>query len=209
MDTEDFLLEVQNYRIPPESPNGCVPGGYSYNFDRFSELLDVRSKCISLGMWALVTKRLAKQLANYINGRKVLEIMSGVGWLAKALADQGVDIHATDDYSWEGQGGYKDKRFLYPVHKLDCIKAIEADPHAELLLVSWPHMTCQALIEAVKLWGSGRPVIYIGEGYEGCCAPNEFFDIFLTDETVDISMDTWPGIHDYVYIGVINEHNGH
>jgi len=203
MNNDDFLIEVQNYRIPPEAPSGCTPGGHSYNFDNFSELLNVRSKCTNLGMWALITERLTIQLANYINGRKVLEIMSGVGWLAKALADQDVDIHATDDYSW----GYRDKRFLYPVHKFDCIKAIEADPHAELLLVSWPHMNCQALISAMKLWGPDRPVIYIGEGYPGCCAPKEFFDIFLIDKTVNISMDTWPGIHDYVNVGIINKHN--
>jgi len=198
MELDAFLECVRDYRIPPSAPDCCSLDTLHW-FSAFSKEWDARHEVTTLGMWALVTQDLARRLAEYIGGRSVLEIMSGVGWLARALADQGVDITATDDYSWDS--GYKDRRFLCRVERMDCVDAVRAFEDAEILLVSWPHMFADALVDAVLAWGSDRPIIYIGESEGGCCACDEFFKLFREDEGVEIPLMSWNSIHDSVWIG--------
>jgi hypothetical protein len=158
----------------------------------------VKDKLRRLGMFAIVDKYWTKQLANWIDGRRCLEIMSGWGWLAKALSEHGVNIVATDDYSW---GHYEMIQQVHPIEQLDACEAVEKYNDAEVLLCSWPYMD-NDFTAACRLWGSNRPIIYIGEGYGGCTANDEFYEGFQElNEPVKIDLLSWNHIHDRVQIG--------
>jgi len=213
MEMEAFLKCIRNYEIPPEAPDVCKRHARSH----FTSIYEAyggssRTLCTHRGMWVLVTQDLAKRLAEFIGKRKVLEIMSGVGWLAKALSEQGIDVKATDDYSWSAfkENGvtkcknYEGFTFLYDVEKIDCRDAIGLNrDDYDILLVAWPHMSAtNVLVEALDLWGEDKPIIYIGEGVGGCCAEEEFWKVFKSSESApEIYVEQWPGLHDGSWIG--------
>ena len=194
MQLGDFLECVRQGQIPPESPDGLTANIYDINH------YTARDECIKHGMWAIVAKDWVKILAEWIGNRKVLEIMAGPGWLTKALLEEGVRITPTDNDSWASK--HSKAPFLIPVIQMDCVEAICQYPEAEVLLVSWPPYGEEAICRACETWGEDRPIVYIGEGYGGCNAPEEFFDHFQEIELQPrIPLTSWRGIHDNIYVG--------
>ena len=60
-----------------------------------------------LRRYCFYTARLIHRLARLIGKRSCVEIAAGDGTLFRFLRAMGVDITATDDYSWTGQVDYK------------------------------------------------------------------------------------------------------
>lgn len=122
------------------------------------------------------------QLANRFQGSRILEIFAGNGLLASKLYGRGIDIVATSLFA--GHDGH-DRGFQYPVIEMEAVRAVcELGPECDVLLMSWP-TTTEAAFHAIAKWGSGRPVIYIGEapradlhmgGLPGC-ASDDFFAV--------------------------------
>jgi hypothetical protein len=52
------------------------------------------------GIWCFYSRPLVTRLAALIGNRPCLEIAAGDGTLSRFLTDAGVDVTATDDYSW-------------------------------------------------------------------------------------------------------------
>jgi hypothetical protein len=150
-------------------------------------------------MWAIVSQEWTTQLAEWIGERKVLEIMAGAGWLAKALSDCGVNIVATDSGDWDER---HDKMMrLYPIKKHDAANAVRLFD-ADILICSWPPYGSDAICDAATVWGTERPIIYIGEGDGGCNAPEEFWEHFREmDNAPNIPLISWDGIHDHIFFG--------
>jgi len=197
MKLNDFIGCISRGEIPPKPPERL-------NGEDWERSLDGRRECISRGMWAMVEQTWTQELADWIGNRDCLEIMAGAGWLAKALFNKGVAITATDDYSWDGNQHSKDMKRVHPVSLMHSIDAVLL-PVAEVLIVSWPPYGGSDIIDACRLWGPERPVVYIGEGVGGCNAPEEFFKYFDTSEDPGIHLPTWWGLHDQVMIGYYNE----
>lgn len=198
MDLLAFLQYVERGEIPPAPPNyHHLTGEMLYS----PEYRKGREFYIERGMWAIVDERWTRDLAGWIGDRKVLEIMAGAGWLAKALHAHGVEVVATDaDPSWDGR--HSRVKLVHPIEIADATSAIAAHPEAEVLIVSWPPYGESDVVDACKVWGDRGPIVYIGEDMGGCNAPDEFFDYFIPDETaISVGMASWGGIHDYVTIG--------
>jgi hypothetical protein len=207
MNLEDFLNCVSRGKIPPEAPDFCTESGVmDFGERNFVESLSTRyasrDLCTRAGMWGLVSADMAASLAKHIGTCHVLEIMAGKGWLALALFEQGVRITATDDESWEDQ--HHQARPVYPVIPKDCVDAVKQYPEAEVLLVSWPPYGDTRVLEALRLWGSARPVIYIGEE-NGCNATPELFELVDLRRVKSLMQPSWPGIHDHIYVGFVNK----
>lgn len=197
---ERYLKLVMEGEIPPRAPHGCTPRGWDFlPFDMTLRVYLLKDKLRKLGMFSVVDQYWTKQLAKWIGDRKCLEIMSGWGWLAKALSEHGVDVTATDDYSWHR---YEDIKQVHQIEKLEAQVAIKKYVDAEVLLCCWPYMD-DDFAEACKVWGPDRPIIYIGEDYGGCTASDAFFEGFkeLEPQPVEIDILAWSGIHDGVQIG--------
>lgn len=191
-----FLEYVQRFEIPPAPP--IVPGWMAKWENDFTDGYTARRHCTKLGMWAIVDLEWTKQLAYWIDRRKVLEVMAGKGWLAKALSLHGVDIIATDSLGWSEM--HRDPTYLFPVEKLGARAAVNKYQDAQILLCSWPPYGDLEIMKVAKAWGSTRPIVYIGEGQGGCNAPDGFFRRFHEEE-ISIPLPQWDGIHDYVSIG--------
>jgi len=200
---ESFLTYIREYKIPPSPPEGSSSmGSIGVNY---KETDNAREECTDRGMWAIVDKVWTKQLADWIGGRGVLEIMAGAGWLAKALSDYGVNIIATDSGGWDKR--HSKMKLLFPIEKLEGGQAIKKYQNAEILLVSWPPYGDHTICKICKEWGGLRPIIYIGEGYIGCNAPSEFFDNFASEKSINFSLMSWPTIHNCVSIGYYKNKN--
>ena len=176
---------------------------YPLNFDVIDFLKEwkVRDEITSRGMWALIDKVWTQDLAKWVGDRKCLEVMAGHGWLAKALEEHGVDIIATDDFTWVGNRHSRGKPFDL-VKAMTGLDAVKLYDDAEVLIVSWPPYEDEKICAICEEWGPDRPIIYIGEGGGGCTATDTFHEHFWSlDDPPYFEMQRWDGIHDHVEIG--------
>ena len=197
MHIDTFLRYVNRGLIPPESPDGLDEHGHSMLTRNYK----ARDSCTARGMWAIVTLAWTERLAEWIEGRNVLEIMAGAGWLAKAFNHYGVDVKATDNGDWDDR--HDKMKMVYPVEKFEASKAVEKyNEWADVLVVSWPPYGEQAICDACDAWGSERPIVYIGESDGGCNAPDEFWKRFReSQDAPSVPLMSWSGVHDRVFIG--------
>ena len=197
MKTTDFIVCLDRQEIPPEPPR-CQRWRDIYDRST-SPPTDWREECTKRGMWALVYRSWVRELAAWISGRLVLEVMAGRGWLARALAEEGVSIIATDDNSWDDR--HSKSGPVFTVAKEDALQAI-VDIDADVLIMSWPPYGDEVATEALATWGEGRPVVYIGEERGGCNAPDSFWQHWREDKSApEVPLAQWDGLHDVVCIG--------
>lgn len=84
------------------------------------------------GIYCFYSSALISRLAALIGDRACVEIAAGDGTLSRFLADRGVNVTATDDYSW-------DHAIDYPEHVLkQDAKAALRTRAPEVVLCSWP-----------------------------------------------------------------------
>jgi hypothetical protein len=84
------------------------------------------------GIYCFYSRRLVKELAKEIGDRKAVEIAAGDGTLSRFLKDEGVDITATDDYSWSHAIDFPED-----VQNQDAETALRE--HApQVVICSWP-----------------------------------------------------------------------
>ncbi|MDP9818467.1 hypothetical protein [Spirilliplanes yamanashiensis] len=84
------------------------------------------------GIWCFYSRPLINRLADLIGDRSCLEIAAGDGTLSRFLADAGVRVTATDDYSWSDSITFPDT-----VLKQDARTALRIH-QPEVVICSWP-----------------------------------------------------------------------
>jgi len=205
MKTSDFIDCLKNQKIPPSSPDGLVSGGWTDWSCIGKNIIDdmiqsgrARIECMNVGMWAIIDQEWTKYLAQWIDNRTCLEVMSGAGWLAKALSMHGIDIIATDNDSWCGVESMWQFEKVHSIEMIDAVKATEKYKDKDILIISWSPYDDHTICEVCDEWGTDKPIIYIGE-QDGCNAPEEFFENFEVPEGApEFGMKSWDGIHDVV-----------
>jgi len=129
--------------------------------------------------------------ANFLSGRRVVDLMCGTGWMSGWLRRSGVtDIRSVDNMSWEFS------RYEPWVEKHDAVEFVEGNP-ADVYIVSWPYMDDTA----ARVWEAMRPgerMLYVGEDYGGCTGNDRFFDLVSgCAEDVDLGpFHRFWGMHD-------------
>lgn len=198
---EKFLTEVDAGEVPKKFP--LSGNGHDISVNHVFEF-KCRRFCTRRGMWAIVDLDWTKRLANWIGERSVLEIMCGAGFLAKALRAHGVRVCASDNRKLKNLSAFNKMEDVTPIVYLEASRVVRESPNCDILLVSWPPYEDSALNQACDLWGTDRPIIYIGEGSGGCTADDEFHDNFEDHPNKwrkPIRIPQWEGIHDYAQIG--------
>ena len=184
----DDMQAIRSLLLKKEIPD-CYPEDISsiaqlpfankYYIDRFD--------FINISSFALVSKKWVKPLADYIGGKKCLEIMAGKGVLSKCLSDYGADITATDNFTWKWHRSKQEKagrplgheELWYAIEDMDCVDSvIKYGSRIGFIICSWPPYRDNKLHEALlkmREINSECRLIYIGENRGGCTADENFF----------------------------------
>ena len=191
---ETWLATIEAGFIPWQSPD--------FAGDIYKSMTVIRARrhiTRNYNMWAMVdrlwTSELAKRLKILTNSAspRILEVFSGAGWLAKAMQSHGCQVTATDVNPF----GKHIMTTIVSADARDAIRRFYADH--DCLLLSWPPYDKPIAYECLLDWDSKKPVIYIGEGVDGCTADDSFHKRLAVYESMKIP--TWPAIHDQVFIG--------
>lgn len=204
MKVKDYISCLRRETIPSEPPDGLVPRHERHygNYGRVGDYMDyhrARERATHMGCWTVVDKIWTAALADWINGRRVLEVMAGRGWTAKALKECGVKITATDDDSWNKQ--HSKSPNVFPVQRMSARDAVAHYGRShDLLLVSWPPYGDTEIDMACDSWGSDKPIIFIGE-MGAACATDEFCDTLQRiEDAPEIPLCTWSWLYDEVVL---------
>jgi methylase of polypeptide subunit release factors len=198
---DNILKQVQQKNIPDSYPEKMIN-----NLNR----LVSRDKLIKEMGFVLVSNDWIKPLSDWIGKRNCLEIMSGTGALSYALQKQGINIIATDDYSWKvdesnNQDFYWREKLWTEVENLDAIEAVKKyGQETNIIIMSWPYMdnTAYKVLQTMREVNPFCMMIFIGEGPGGCTADNDFFDSIKEIEDKGFinaisNYKQWLGIYDY------------
>ena len=171
---------------------------------------------INISSFALISKKWVVPLAEYISANKCLEVMAGKGVLSKSLYDCGVNIKATDNYTWkwhrsgQNKGGQRLSldELWFGVENMDCIEAIiKYGANMDFIICCWPPYQSDALYHALIKMRDINPkcrLIYIGEGKGGCNAENRFFNeaVYINDDErfndITRRFQKWAAIYDKI-----------
>lgn len=162
------------------------------------------------GMYAFISWQWVTPFIEWLNGRKVLEVMAGRGWWTYALRQKGVDVIATDDFSWDYRS-WMDT--LTEVEEMDAIEAVEKyGKEVDVVTIGWPYMdnTAYRVIKRLHEVNPDALVVYIGE-QGGCTADEAFhqhFNIDFSDtefNKVTTRYQSWDHIHDRIFLGKYSE----
>lgn len=195
--------------------NKIIPDKINHEFLRCFALRDA---FIEVQGFALVTNEWIKPLAEIIGDSKCLEVMAGKGTISYALQQNGVDIKATDNYSWKNSFTFE--KLFTDVENIDAVEAVKKyGKDIDYLIMSWPYMdqVCYNVVKELYEINPKAKLIYIGESNGGCTACDEFFDFFYNlyksydyDYKLIILKDKyqqWYGIHDRIYLFDLNKNN--
>lgn len=155
--------------------------------------------------FSVITEPLADKLAEYLKGKQCLEIMAGRGVLSKVLQDRGIDIVATDDYSWKT---FMDTSEPWTkIEQLEAGDAIRKYKNVSHIIVSWMPMDAPSrrIIRMIRKYNPNAKLIVIGEDGGGCTSNDDWFerveecfDIDFIASKVKPEMFSWWGIHDRI-----------
>jgi len=170
----DKVLEMaRKKRIPETFPEFAKKRLLDdYNFRMLNAY---RNELIKSMGYLQISYEWVKPLADFIGTKKCLEIMSGNGALSSALRKCGVDIVATDDYSW-GIFANKNNHWL-DIENISARKAIKKYDDVKYIICSWPPYDTKDAYEALKMMrtcNASARMIYFGEPLGGCTGDEKF-----------------------------------
>lgn len=190
---EDFIEYLKSDKIPYFFPNFLINNIH----------INMRSLYIYYRGFTLINSLFIDDLINFIGNKKVLEIMSGKGFLTRILKQRGIDIIGTDNYSWKDHWNetYTD------IENIDSIEAIEKYKDRDILIMSWAYMddTAYKCLMRMREVNPNMIMIFIGEDEGGCTADYSFYENaeYVMEEECD-KLNTYYqnffGIHDRIFL---------
>lgn len=124
----------------------------------------------------------------------VIEIGAGLGYWANLVNEMGGKAICYDDDSWELSKMQKPYTKIHPMSKLN-----KDDFSVSSLFLCWPPMEKMSE-DYLKMYikNGGKTVIYVGEGWGGCTANDDFFEILENNFKIKLrhKIPQWEGIRD-------------
>ncbi|PFJ42802.1 hypothetical protein [Bacillus thuringiensis] len=173
----------------------------------------LREAYIQNGMFGFVSWKWINPFVEWIGNRKCLEVMAGRGWLSYALREKGVDVIATDNFSWHNGEIYSSwKNTVTSIEEIDAVSAVEKyASEVDIVIMCWAYMDNTAY-ETIKKLHEINPnalVVYIGAS--DYTANDNFFRHFerITNdklfENAANHYEQWYSIRDQLMLGKYEE----
>lgn len=148
-----------------------------------------------LGVFAIPTMSWLEPLAYRLQGKKVLDLMSGRGMISAVLQTLGVDITPVDNGSW----GLDE---IVETQRMSCIEAIRKYK-PDVVICAWPDDNVRNQSETFKdvcdyIFDNALPIeiLYIGEPADGCNVGGGFPYEMDWDESLMEGYVTLSYLHD-------------
>ncbi|MFJ7982362.1 hypothetical protein ACIQ1D_19050 [Lysinibacillus xylanilyticus] len=212
--TANITIEEKIHDVIPKNCKDIFSSSFSdvedYGFN-FTKDIRLKEKFNEMGMFCFVSWAWVNPLVEWLGNKKCLEVMAGRGWLSHALRQKGVDVVATDDFSWHGMPQFS--KWIDIVTEIEDLDAVEAvrkyGKNIDVLIMTWAYMDNVAYktIKELHKVNPQAKIIVCGEGRGGCTADDKFFDHFdeIEDEdfyrNVASKYETWNGLHDRLTLG--------
>ncbi len=192
MDTlENELKALQSMLKEPLTP--LVPNqpkAVMLEHPAFADLLDPRgllfdglaARHVHIAEYGFVvlTRETVQALARFIGARKCLDAAAGTGWLSHVLAQEGVNVTASD-LGGESPGRYRMRKVWRRDHEGDSLQLLPGD--YEVVILCWPPYQRSFGYDVISRMKPGQVLIFQGESAGGCTADDAFF-AQLEDETL-------------------------
>lgn len=176
----------------------------SFDITKFTVHWEFREAYIANIAFPLYTTEVISTLLCFLRGKKVLEVGSGIGYLAHVLSEKGIDITTIDNLSTK----YCFGRNLI----IKCDKQVLAfgkiKSKYDVVIMSWPDYESVFASRIISEMHKGQVLIYQGEGWGGCTGNDKFFrKLNKSFREIDILSDKlnhhhvqFNGIHDWWYV---------
>lgn len=156
----------------------------------------VREAYLSKYSHAIITNELVESLVKICEGKKVVELGSGSGYLSHLLELKGIDIKTVDTADW-----YTDR----VIRKPDIVGSYREMDFSgyDVVIMSWPNYQSNAAAQVLKGL-EDQIFIYCGEGRNGCTGDadlhdtlNEHWEHLKEDHGLTANSLVFSRIHDY------------
>ncbi len=211
--TNNWIRDYMEHRIPEDIPVKHT----KYPTLDFNMLTSssIRSLAIQFCGFALVTEALlnglVKDMENYTDKPadkiNVLEVGCGLGTLACGLRKHGVNVIAVDNFKRFAFGSSfsVDNAWIDDIINMDQVDAVEKYcSDVDFIIASWPECNndITRVLTTMRTINPKTRMIYCGEGYGGCTATDEFFevvgDISITSmKNTNNSYRKWYNMYDF------------
>lgn len=174
IESHEDLLALVSYATEPLLSAESYPVGLPVLSMGRMGLLMSREKYIAQYGFILLTKECLNALFELLRGKRVLDVGSGVGFLAHCLAEKGVEITALESFDPSTE---ENEYFRGKPWKLDktCSFEDELPGEYDVVILSWPCMDKPFAYEVALSMKPGQLLVYQGE-WRGCTADGAFFD---------------------------------
>jgi hypothetical protein len=172
--------------------------------------LMLRNALVIKYSWAIPDDGAIKILTQY----PITEIGAGKGYWAKLISDAGGNINAYDiSYPNGKKNRYiDDSDYWYPVNLLEKDTIVDVTKKAakekRTLFICWPSYSQPWAYEYLKTYiqNSGPRLIYIGEGFGGCTADDDFHSLISEKGNIvqEYSIPHWEGVNDFLQVVEFN-----
>ncbi len=174
-----------------------------YHHENLSLLnFQYREKYIKKFGFVLWNETILNDLSNFLENKSVLEVGAGSGFLSSELLKRNVEITASDVQVTHNSYGFK--KFYCNVIESSAINMMNKDIF-DVIIMSWPNYESNFAYDVANNLKENQQLVYIGEGYGGCTANDNFFD-FVEEKFQKVKHDlnknftNWSGIHDKISV---------
>lgn len=167
------------------------------------DIMGYKARCeyIATASWFILVKEQAEILANFLKGKKVLEVCAGVGYLAAHMRQLGVtDYIAIDVFGKNHPSG----NVNYGVTQRSAFNVTVAK--ADVVIMTWPNYNSNLADTIVRQMRKDQVLIYQGEDWGGCTGddrfhryignPDKFVELSLISQRLKHYQVQWSGIYD-------------
>lgn len=196
---DSFYKEVPDDVVNPRNIMDIVSDEIS-SFSFHSHTMDRGFYCKPSWEWI-------DPLANYLKGKKVLDVMAGNGLISLCLKHRGIDIDACDIATGKDNNYVTYRSWDFPIisgEKYIEEQAKKAIVYDTILLI-WPEYmgdgSDKKICDIFLKTNPDGEIIFIGEDCGGCTGSEAFFEAYELDLFEEIDQHYIPdyGIHDGIY----------